>query len=321
MDCITAGNVMVHLFMQTQPQYRLTNKKLQYLLCAAQMLSLSMGHPLFAAEMRNLKNDFALEPIADTFINNKDIQEGVAVDRGLTYSHGDFVLPYSRKKLYEIKETISEEEQWVLVETFIRFGGYQESSLCGALNRMAPLRRLPILTYVTLDAVSEFLELARSNPDMCPGNPIVLACQEVRESVSDAEAAADEPDEVAQPETGEDVGAIVASADEATDDAPEDTPNAVAEENADVVGPVVTVPPVCLNLLKGHTGGHLEQLVVGKRYSMYVETVPGGPEPVVTVLAVDGNAPVTGELSRVSECVYCYSFLGVASDVKITLDI
>ena len=122
-DCITAGNVMVHLFMQTQPQYRLTNKKLQYLLCVAQMMSLSMGRPLFEAEMRNLKNDFTLEPIADTFAHNTDIQVGCMVDRKLAYSHEDFVIPYSRRKLYEIKEAISEEEQWVLVETFIRFVG------------------------------------------------------------------------------------------------------------------------------------------------------------------------------------------------------
>ena len=318
MDCITAGNVMVHLFMQTQPQYRLTNKKLQYLLCVAQMLSLSMGRPLFEAEMRNLKNDFTLEPIADTFAHNTDIQAGCTVDRRLAYSYEDFVIPYSRRKLYEIKEAVSEEEQWVLVETFIRFGGYKEASLCEALNRMSPLRRLPILTYVPHAAVSKFLELAAENPQLCPDNPIVLACQEVVESAQGAEAeVTDGPvADTTQPNGVEEQDEVaVAPAEDVGGHEVADILEPAKDEGAEVV------VPVCLNLLKGHTAGHLERLMVGKRYSMYVETVPGGPVPVVTVLSDDGDSPVAGELSRVTESVYCYSFAGVAANVKIVVTV
>ncbi len=290
MDCITAGNVMVHLFMQTQPKYRLTNKKLQYLLCVAQMLSLSAGRPLFEDEMRNLKNDFILEPVADKFINNRNIQEGVTENRAIDYGHDDFILPFTKKKIYEINGTVSKEDEWILVETFIRFGGYSESSLRDELNRLAPLRQQPTLSFVAHETVSEFLEAVKANPALCPDNVIVLTCNEFAENAVAATTAVETHDVSAMGK----------------------------------VGPVVAAPPVVrLSLLKKHVECHLEKLAVGQWYSMYVETAPGAAAPTVTAFVSDDNAAVQGVLGvlhQVTETVYCYSFAVMASDITVVLD-
>lgn len=296
MKCVTAGNIMVQLFVQTQPKYHLTNKKLQYLLCIAQMMSLAAGRVLFPENIRNLKNDFALEPIADTFIYSRAIQEGKETNRVLEYTYDDFVIPYSGKKIYETKEPISEEDKQVLIDTFIQFGAYDEGHLCKELDALKPLRQLPIWSYIASETVAEFLEAALSINSEYSDSRIISLCQEIH--LNSAPQAQADREEVSSPVQA--------------------APANVALDAA----PAVVVPvPVIRNVLKGYGSYHLDCLVAGKGYSLYIETSSEKVMPVVKVISLNDNSLVPGVLAKVTDTVYRYSFLGVASDTKIVLDI
>lgn len=323
MDCITAGKVMVHLFLQTQPQYRLTNKKLQYLLSVAQLVSLSKGRPLFEDEMRNLKNDFVLEPIADTFFYNRDILAGKVMDRAIDCSREELVIPYNTKKIYEFKEFVSFDDKQVLMDVFIRFGAYKEETLRKELNMLAPLRQLPILSYVPNDTVSVFLTTALSAPNFLPDSLIISACREIR--MSDEPFLATEPVSGTTGESAEDTVEVESTPVHSLEPSVADTTPVSPEPDGgafpDSSEFASNLPTVSSNVLKQYASRHLNKLIVDKRYSLYVETPISGKVPAVQVLSVRDNSTVPGDLARVTDTVYCFTFCGVASDVKIVLDI
>lgn len=299
MNCITAGNVMVQLFLQTQPKYLLNNKKLQYLLCVAQMASLYGGEPLFDDDIRNLKNGFSLEQIADKFIYNRAIQEGKVADKSLSLSSDSFVLPYSSKALYELKEKISEEDKNLLIEVFVRFGSYKEETLCNLLNEFQPLRELPLWDFISKDSIIAFLKSAVNSDDF-KDNGVLSFCVD---SVVSCENDISKPQEPVVEEIQEVV---------------ENT-----QESVEVEQVAVSVPgpaPVMRDVLKERLSQGLTSFVTGKTYSVYIETVKEKPVKDVMILALKNNVRVAGVLNKVSDTLYCYTFVGVPSNIKITVD-
>ena len=91
LSCVAAGNAFVQLFLQSNVKYELSNRKLQYLLCIAQMARLSCGKVLFNEDIKNQKYEFTLDCIADNFVYNSNIIDGTVKnvmldvsERGLT---------------------------------------------------------------------------------------------------------------------------------------------------------------------------------------------------------------------------------------------
>lgn len=285
MDCITAGNIMVHLFMQTQPKYFLNNQKLQYLLCIAQMASLHSGQPLFDEPIRNLRSNLSIEKIADTFMRNLPIQEGLHKKTALNMRREDFAVPYTSKRLYAIKESFSEEEKNLLIDVFIRFGAYSEKTLCKALNELKPLRSTPVWSYIGPKKLQELLT-SQAVPTSLENNEIFSFCRpQFSETISHEETA-----EVSVQE-GES--------------------SATVPENAfELAG-----------ILKAHTFNGLNTIRAGQKYTLYTETLPNKPIKDIIVLNSQNNQRLSGKLQKISDRIYCYSFIGVPADIKISIDI
>lgn len=285
MDCITAGNIMVHLFMQTQPKYFLNNQKLQYLLCVAQIAALQSGQPLFDEPIRNLRSNLSIEKVADTFMRNLPIQEGLHKKTALNMRREDFAVPYTAKRLYAIKESFSEEEKHLLIDVFVRFGAYSEKALCKALNELKPIRSQPVWSYIGPNKLQELLTSQDIQP-MLANNEIFDFCRsQLAETVS--------PEE--------------------TTDASEPTEGNVAP---------VPVPTFELEgILKTHAFNSLNTIHTGKKYTLYTETVPNKPIKDIVVLNTRTNQRLSGTLQKISDRMYCYSFIGVPADIKVTIDV
>ncbi len=292
MECVTAGNLLVHLFFQTKPKYLLSNKKLQYLLCIAQLVSVSSGRFLFADSMRNLKNGFVLEIIADTFMCNSYIQEGTTADRKMNMVSSDLHLPYSKKKLYEIKENVSEEDKALLIDVFINFGAYKEETLRKLLNEFHQLRNVPLWSYVSPEDISSFFEKAfynnGSGVQELKSNKIFILCQE-----SHNNAFAKKYVEPINTDI-EPISTAVIS----------DVPITASDK---------VVSRVCL--LEPFLSLNLNTFVTDKKCRIYIETEKVLQD--VIIVALKDQSRVYGELKQLNKNIYCYSFVSTPSDIKV----
>ena len=292
MECVTAGNLFVHLFFQTEPKYQLSNKKLQYLLCIAQFASISAGRTLYSDNIRNLKNSFVLEVIADTFMCNSLIHEGISYECKMNYTCSDFRLPYSRRKLYEIKENITAEDKELITTVFIHFGAFKETSLCKMLNEFVELRSVPLWAYVSPDDIAAFFQNAFSDETTIQtnlrNNKVFALCKELHNKTYALN-------------------------------------NTESEQNTNLVASNTSVAPVTIpkppvpkhNYLEPYLAKSLDKLTVGKLYCLYIETSTGKILKDVELISLKNNNRIRGKLLQIHPNLYSYSFEGVASDIKV----
>lgn len=291
MNCVTAGNVMVQLFSQTQPKYHLNNKKLQYLLCIAQFVSLRCGRVLFDGNIRNLKNGFAVEKVADSFISHSAIQEGIAADKALKRSCEDFKIPFSAKKIYSISEELSDEDKRLLTSVFIRFGAYNEESLHKLLNGFTPLRNQPVWEDIPNEVVVDVLtDRVSHGGASLVNNEVFDFCNEYFEKEMKVEPSQPEP--MVTPPVVEPVPIVI--------------PEVVPE----------VVKPVRKDILKKYIHLSEKACTVGKEYVVYIESLPEKPVRDV-IVATSNDDRIKGNLKQISDTLYCYSFNNVLDDIKI----
>lgn len=309
MDCVAAGNLIVQLFMQTKPKYYLNNKKLQYLLCIAQMTGINRGIQLFEERIRNFKNNFALEAIADSFSCTLPIQEGITKRGAISLTHDDLVLPYACKSIYKVDQCVSESEKWLLKDVFIRFGAYSEKDLCVMLNTLKPLKSLPVWTYISNEELSAFFKGAG---EVYGQNIIFRFCTEGGATVTEVNAASNmsAPQPVVK-ETRDIISEVPTEPVIVPEVAP--TPVETVEEQADV--------PEYISILSKQLTTGLKEMVVGKHYSLYIEAPPQILLKNINIISLKDNLKITGNLKQINHGLYCYSFIGVASNIKISIDI
>ncbi len=298
MNCVTAGNVMVQLFLQTQPKYHLNNKKLQYLLCIAQLASLRCGKVLFDETIRNMKSGFALEKIADSFFSHSAIQEGGWADKTLKKSWDEFKIPFTTKKIYSFNEELIDEEKKLLIFVFIKFGTYKEETLCSFLNGFSSLRDLPIWEDISNDFILDFFKRTDTEGLVDESNEVFRFCNAYHSHINK---------EVEKAEK------VIVS------DETKSEKNKILDEVKVDVAPAV-VPVVKKDVLKEYLSATSQVCCVGKKYSVYVETFPDKPVKDVVVIALYNNKRVKGVLKKVNDTLFCYSFAGVPSNVKISVD-
>lgn len=244
-------------------------------------MSLSNNRALFDEDIRNLKNDFSLDRIADNFVYNTPIQEGMTSNTELNKSVDDFVIPYSARKIYSVNEYISDEEKRLLINVFIAFGGYTEASLCGMLNEFTPLREVPIWTDIPKSSIVEFVSLA-SYGDLYRNNKIISFCRGYSENENFAEE----------------------------EDSHETIPDL----------PEAQIPLAKKDVLMRYSPMSLNSLTINKDYTVYIET-DNQKVKDVTVLALDNNIKVEGALKQLTNTLFSYTFHGVPSNIKIIVDI
>lgn len=280
MNCVDAGNALVHLFLQTKTQYFLSNKKLQYLLIIAQMARLSLGQSLFDAEIRNVKTGFVLDEIADKFVSNSAIVEGKTNSMVIGGKPSDFVLPYTNKKIFAISSLPSEEEKRLLIDVFLSFGAFEEAALCKLLNQFKGLRNTPYFKTVEKDSVKKYIvDSLKANRYL--NNPVFDFIKAVR-----AEQL------------------FTSNAEEGT-----------AVQTIAAVPPQAQMPGVLKNL----TG--VKSVIVGKQYTVFVEVPNPRCTCHITVTALKLNQHISGVLKRLTDTLYSFSFVSVASDIKISASI
>ena len=296
MDCVDAGNVLVHLFLQTKTHYVLTNKKLQYLLIIAQMSRLSQGRTLFEDDIRNFKQSFVLDTIGNNFLAGTEIVSGKAIDKPINYDISTLVLPYSKKKIYEISQMPPKEDKDLLVGVFLAFGAYQEKTLCRLLCEFKALRNVPAFSVVSKDKIQGFFTDVFSKNKLV-NNPVFVFIKERRlESTLVTE----------RPESS------------VPKPIPADTVTPAPTEKADVASEdaSVTCPTRPQAVLKGLSS--LQNIVAGKQYSVFVELPAPKLDCQVSVVSVASNESLSVIRKRLSDTVYRFTFIGIASDIKIS---
>lgn len=157
MDCIDAGNVLVHLFLQTKTHYVLTNRKLQYLLVIAQLSRMACGGTLFDDDLKNYKHGFGIEVIGNNFMSASDIVSGTAKDVPIVYDASDFVLPFTGKRIFEIGTMPTDEDRKLLIDVFLAFGAFREESLGQLLGSFKELKREPLFKIISKDKLRRFI--------------------------------------------------------------------------------------------------------------------------------------------------------------------
>lgn len=100
LSCVAAGNAFVQLFLQAKPRYQLSNRKLQYLLCIAQMSRLSCGKVLFNDDIKNQKYEFTIDCIAVNFVYNSNIVDGKVKNGVLDIHEASSILPCKTRRIY-----------------------------------------------------------------------------------------------------------------------------------------------------------------------------------------------------------------------------
>lgn len=271
--------------MQTTPKYYLNNQKLQYLLCVAKIAGVYAKINVFEEPIRNLKNNFAIERIADNFTRSSAIQEGIKKQIKLELTHNDFIVPYSKKRLYAIKEPINDEEKFLLIDVYLRFGAYSEEALCKLLNEIKPLRAVPVWTYINNFDLDKLLFNGEAvNND----NEILSFCSE---------------------------RCIVSAPDAVSSVAENIVEDAKKEERS-----VLAVDKPFVSLLSNYTGSCLNKMIVGRKYSLYIETSSHQPIKDVVITSENTDMRIIGTLSQLSDTLFCYSFDGAASNIKLSID-
>ena len=347
MNCVNAGNVLVHLFLQAETHYLLTNKKLQYLLIIGQMSRLACGQRLFDDDIRNFKNGFVLDAIGNTFMTGSAIVSGSTKDAALQYLPEGFVLPFTNKRVFEITEMPSDADRQLLIDVFLAFGAYQESTLCSYLNGLKGLRSAPLFSVLPEAKIGRYLVGAVSK-EQAVQNPVLGFVREhyrraQRAAAEKAEAAkrAEMTRKAAQEKQAELERAQKAAAERerrehdllaaakllAEQMQRESEKKLRAEQEAavekmklesQVAIPVVTPQPKVATkpVLEGFLT--LPNVVVGKAYTVFVEVSSDDYECHVSVVAVDLNRELPVVRSQVSDRVFGFTFESVASDIKIS---
>lgn len=283
LSCVAAGNAFVQLFLQAKPVYRLSNRKLQYLLCIAQMSHLSCGKVLFGEDIKNQKYEFTIDCIADTFVYNRNIVEGMVKNEVLGISEDSLSLPFQTRKIYEINEPLSDEDKALIIKVFIRFGGYDETYLRDKLNEFVSLRSLTLFNEIPKEAITDFFVTSFDNK-ADNSNEIFAFIKDVYvEEKSITETAPTE-------ETAEEP---------------------VAEKN-----PVFE--PVSSQYLEGISS--INNTTVGKEYSILIELLNEMTLKNVSVLSVKDNSMINGTFKKITDRLYSFTFMGVPSDIKIAVN-
>ena len=299
-NCITAGNVLVQLFLQTQPKYLLNNSKLQYLLCIAQMSRLSYGETLFDDDMRNFKHSFVLDVISDNFVCNSAIVEGTCVNDSIDASDKDLVIPYSKQKIYALKEPVSESDKELLIRVFINFGSYNEKTLCNMLKAFGLLEIAPLFGEVPKDMFKKVLF-----PECCCeniiDNKVYLFCKNefITHSANEKELLVapneDIPDESVR-DDNQNEGLAPESLESESDC------ESAIEYKQDVLKKVDSISTISK----------------GKNYCVLIEVDSNKIVKDVYVFSLLKNKRIKGTLVQLNNNLYRYSFVGVASDIRIT---
>lgn len=304
MDCVDAGNVLVHLFLQTKTQYALSNKKLQYLLIIAQMARLSQGSLLFDDDIRNFRQSFVLDAIGNNFVSDSDIVSGTCSDKPICCEVSHFAVPYTKKKIYEIAQTPSDDDRNLLISVFLRFGGYREITLCKFLCDFKPLRNVPAFTTVSKEKISSFL-FAASYGNQYSKNPIFDFVKKQYSEVKKADKTLDNSD--FYPEAA----------------LPEVAPEPAREAYGDPVTSLDKVPAARIGqpkaILKGVSS--LQNIVVGKEYSVLVELTTPTKDCQLSILALSTNKELDVVRKRLSDTLYRFTFVSIASDIRISAHI
>ncbi len=301
MNCITAGNVLVQLFLQTQPKYLLNNSKLQYLLCIAQMSRLSYGETLFDDDMRNFKHSFVLDVISDNFVCNSAIVEGTCVNDSIDVLDKELVIPYSKQKIYALKEPVSESDKELLIRVFINFGSYDEKTLCNMLTAFGLLEIAPLFGEVPKDMFKQVLF-----PECCSGdvvdNKVYLFCKNefITHSATNEKEDTVEPNEDISDEPVSNVNQNEGPAPESLEN--ESDCESAIEYKQDVLKKVDS----------------LSTISKGKKYCVLIEVDSNKIVKDVCVFSLLKNKRIRGTLVQINNNLYRYSFVGVASDIRIT---
>lgn len=308
MDCVTAGKVLVQLYLQTKPKYLLTNKKLQCLLVIAQMARLSVNDRLFDDDIRNLKYYFTLDCIADNFVYNSAIVDGKTIDDSLDYTFNDFIIPYNEKRIYNISEPIEDEDKKFLIDVFIQFGSYHEQTLFMLLNEFKPLKTVPLFSVVEKNVIKEFLVKAFDNNEF-EDNPIFGFYKDVYSKYSSQQLADEIPDEInlMQPGVDEDFNV---SNDVGLHHKNEKINNDI--DNVENLQESV----LKTDILKDYSS--LNQVTMGKKYSVLIETNSVEVKDIC-VTAISTKEKVKGDLKKINNTLYCFSFFSVPSDIQISV--
>lgn len=74
------------------------------------MSRLSCGKVLFNDDIKNPKNEFTIDCIADNFVYNSNIVDGKVKNAVLDISEDSLTLPCKTRRIYELKEALSEED-------------------------------------------------------------------------------------------------------------------------------------------------------------------------------------------------------------------
>ena len=74
------------------------------------MSRLSCGKVLFNDDIKNQKYEFTIDCIADNFVYNSNIVDGKVKNAVLDISEDSLTLPCKTRRIYELKEALSEED-------------------------------------------------------------------------------------------------------------------------------------------------------------------------------------------------------------------
>lgn len=286
MNCVDAGNVFVHLFSQTKTRYILTNKKLQYLLIIAQMAQLACSKTLFDDDIRNFKNGFVLDSIADNFVSSAAIVNGISKNMPIEGEFSDFVLPYSNKKIFRISNLPTEEEKRLLIKVFLSFGAYSEEMLGYFLNGFRPLRDSPSFKVVSKKRIRSFL-LDAVAKGLYANNALF---EFIKTEYTESKSRMKKPAQQVQ---------VAAKAEAKSKEIIEET--------------------FASGILKDLAS--LRAITVGKKYSVLVEVPSSRCSCQVSVKIPSLDLCLPGVLEKVTSTLYRYTFDGVAADIKVSTQI
>ena len=282
LSCVAAGNAFVQLFLQSKTRYELSNRKLQYLLCIAQMTRLNCGKVLFNEDIKNQKYEFTIDCIADNFVYNRNIVDGTVKNAVLDIPEDNLTLPYETRRIYEIKEPLSDEDKALIISVFINFGGFNEILLRDKLNEFLPLRNLSLFNEIPKETITDFFVSSFENEAFNSNEVFTF------------------------------VKGIYIEENSATEVIPEEEPAVEFIEEEKSIPEAISV-----EYLKDISS--IDNVSVRKEYSVLVEFLDDTCINDILVLSIRDNSPVNGTFKKITDRLYSFTFVGVPSDIKISV--
>ena len=247
------------------------------------MSRLSCGKVLFNEDIKNQKYEFTIDCIADTFVYNSNIVDGKVNNNILDFSVETLILPYKSRRIYEIKEPLSDDDKDLLIKVFITFGGCDEVLLRDKLNEFTLLRELSLFNEIPKAAITDFFINSFDNK-MFNENEIFGFIQD-----------------------------IYINENSVSFEVPVEKPTVVRKRTKSPKSETIST-----EILKDVSS--TEGTFAYKEYSVLIELIKDMSIKDVCVLSLKDNSPIKGTFKKITDRLYSFSFIGVPSDIKITVN-